>query len=59
MFLFLLQKAWVVELWHYPVAMLFGVLGCGLALLGEIVGAVLQTLGCAWASLCVLACGVA
>jgi hypothetical protein len=44
-FLFLLQKAWVVELWHYPVAMLFGVLGCGLALLGEIVGAVLQTLG--------------
>ena len=44
-FLFLLQKAWVVELWHYPVAMLFGVLGCGLALLGEVVGAVLQTLG--------------
>jgi hypothetical protein len=44
-FLFLLQKAWVVELWHYPVAMLFGVLGCGLALLGEIVGAMLQTLG--------------
>jgi len=44
-FLVAFTAAWSVELWHYPCAMAFGLLGTVLTLLAEIVGAVLQTFG--------------